>query len=132
MSSPSPQMERDGYEIDYNTKHEWVVTTPSGELIVFKRDTGVCAGMPYINMREHCEGFAMIKTVRKNFEGFTRRQVEDAILARDEQTMLAYPPDQKFKQMVSAKSLGKFRIKPHAISDTLAILRSVFCTCSLE
>ena len=79
-----PQLERDGYEVDYNTKRKRVVTTPSGESIVFKRDTGVCAGMPYIDMREHHEGFAMIKTVRKNFEGFTRKQVEDAIMARDE------------------------------------------------
>ena len=117
-----PQLERDGYEIDYNTKRNWVVTTPSGELIVFKHDTGVCAGMPYIDMRKHHEGFAMIEMVRKNFKGFTRKQVKDAILARDEQTMLAYPPDQKFKQMVSTKShVGKFRTKPHAISDALAI-----------
>ena len=43
-----PQLERDGYEINYNTKHEWVVITPSVELIVFKRNTGVCAGMPYM------------------------------------------------------------------------------------
>ena len=98
-----PQLERDGYEINYNTKRDWVVTTPSGELIVFKRDTGVCTGMPYIDMHEHHEGFAMIETVRKNFEGFTGKQVKYAILARDEQAMLAYPPDQKFKQMVSLK-----------------------------
>ena len=86
----TPQLERDGYEIDYNTKREWVVTTPSGESIVFKRDTGVCAGMPYINMCEHHEGFAMIETVHKNFKGFTRKQVKDAILTRDEQAMVAY------------------------------------------
>ena len=65
--------------------------------------------MPYIDMHEHHEGFAMIETVCKNFKGFTRKQVEDAILARNEQAMLAYPPDQKFKQMASTKSIGKFR-----------------------
>ena len=116
-----PQLEKDGYEVDYNTKRKWVVTTPAGKKIVFKRDTGVCAGMPYIDMREHQEAFAMIETVRKNFEGFTQKQVQDAILARDEQAMLAYPPDQEFNRMVSHKSLKNPRSKPHAISDASAI-----------
>ncbi len=107
--------------MDYNTKREWVVTTPAGDKIVFKRDTGVCAGMPYIDMRDHQEAFAMIETVRKRFKGFTEKQVKDAILARDEQAMLAYPPDQEFKQMVSHESLKNPQTKPHAISDASAI-----------
>ena len=39
--------------------------------------------MPYIDMHEHHEGFAMIESVRKNFEGFTRTQVENVVLAWD-------------------------------------------------
>ena len=30
--------------------------TPAGEEIVFKRDTGVCWGMPYSDLHEHMEG----------------------------------------------------------------------------
>ena len=97
------------------------MTTPSGKEIVFKKDTGICDGMPYIDMMVHQEAFAMIETVRKCFEGFTERQVKDAILAWDEQAMLAYPRDQKFKQMVSHESLKNPRTKPHAITDALAI-----------
>ena len=36
-----PQLEEDGYIVDYNTKKDWVVTTPQGEKIKFKRDTGL-------------------------------------------------------------------------------------------
>ena len=40
---------------------EWIVTTTEGEEIVFK--AGVTMGMPYINIREHTEGVAMLQTV---------------------------------------------------------------------
>ncbi len=43
---PIPQLEEDRYEINYNTKREWVVTTPQGKQIKFKRDTGLCNHMP--------------------------------------------------------------------------------------
>ena len=36
-----PQLEEDGYVIDYNTRRDGVVTTPQGKSIVFKRDTGL-------------------------------------------------------------------------------------------
>ena len=119
---PIPQLEKDGYVVDYNTKRDWVVTTPSGKEIVFKRDTSICNGMPYIDMKEHQEAFAMVETVHEHFEGFIEKQVKGTILARDEQMMLAYPRDQKFKHMVSHESLKNPCTKPHAITDALAIL----------
>ena len=30
-----PQLEMDGYFIDYNTKQDWAVTTPAGKVILF-------------------------------------------------------------------------------------------------
>ena len=51
-----PQLERDGYEVDYNTKRDWVVIAPTGKRIVFKRDTGLCDRMPRgCGHVEHCE-----------------------------------------------------------------------------
>ena len=88
-----PQLEQDGFVIDYNTKRNWTVTTPQGKDIVFKKDTGLCEGMSYINMREHQEGVAMLETVRNNFEGYTKKQVENAILARKMKAMVAHPQD---------------------------------------
>jgi hypothetical protein len=57
------QLEEDGYVIDYNTKRDWVVTTPQGDEIRFKRDTGLCNRMPYIDLRESRAGVIMLETV---------------------------------------------------------------------
>ena len=65
-----PCLEADGYNISYDTKKEWVVTTPKGTRIKSKQDTGLCKGMPYIDMQNFKEGAIMIETVRKNFENF--------------------------------------------------------------
>ena len=54
-----PQPEDDGFCITYNTLKEWVLTTPEGKKIVFQRDTGLCNRMPYIDMCEHKEAFAL-------------------------------------------------------------------------
>ena len=35
-------LEADGYNISYDTKKEWVVTTPEGTRIKSKQDTGLC------------------------------------------------------------------------------------------
>ena len=66
-----PCLEADGYNILYDTKKELVVTTPKGTRIKFKRGTGLCKGIPYIDMRQFKEGSIMIEIVRNNFENFT-------------------------------------------------------------
>ena len=116
-----PMLENDGYEVDYNTKRDWVVTTPQGKKITFKRDTGLCDRMPYIDLREHQEGVIMLETVRKNFEGYTKRQVKKAILAREAQAMVAHPTDEKFKQMVSHEKLKNCNVRVEHITDAHAI-----------
>ena len=47
-----PMLEASGYIISTHTHSDWVVTTPEGKDITFKRDNGVCPGMPYINLRD--------------------------------------------------------------------------------
>ena len=100
-----PQLEKDGYTIDYNTKCDWVVTTPTGKCLLFKSDTGMCAGMPYLDIRENHKALVLIQTVRDNFGKFTECQVDLAIASRDMQARVAHPTDETFKQMVSGKSL---------------------------
>ena len=69
--------------MDYNTDREWVVISPQGKRTVFKRDTGLCNRMPYIDLRESGEeGLALIETVRKKFEGHAKKQIEKAVLSR--------------------------------------------------
>ena len=78
------------------------MTTPEGVTITFKRDTGICEGMPYIDLREENTGLTMIQTICQNFEGFTGREVLQAKLAREVQSQIGHPPDEKFKQIIRA------------------------------
>ena len=57
--------------------------------------------MPYIYLHDNDDGIIMTETVRKNFEGYTKKQVEKSILACIAQAMVAHPPYEKFKRMVS-------------------------------
>ena len=47
-----PLLEEDRSHIKYARNMDWVVTTPQGVVILFKRDTGLSEGMPYIDIRE--------------------------------------------------------------------------------
>ena len=101
-----PQLEENRYQIDYNIRCDWVVTTPQGKKIKFKRDKGMCNHMPYIDVHEDKEGLSMLQTVKKNFEGFTKKQVKKVILAHGTQAMITHPSDDQFEQVVSTKSLN--------------------------
>ena len=35
------QLEEDGYEVDYNSKRDWVVTSSEGAKVTFKKGTGM-------------------------------------------------------------------------------------------
>ena len=59
----------------------------------------------------------MLETVWKNFEGFTKKQVKKAILAREAQAMVAYPPDEKFKQMINHESTKNCNVKVEDINN---------------
>mmetsp|Transcript_35164 Transcript_35164/g.35374 ORF Transcript_35164/g.35374 Transcript_35164/m.35374 type:complete len:249 (+) Transcript_35164:788-1534(+) len=117
-----PQLEKDGYTIDCNTKKNWVVKTPSGKCLMFKTDTGLCAGIPYLDTRENHEALVLIQTVRENFGKFTERQVNRAIASRDMQARMAHPTDETFKQMVSKKILDNCSI----VASDITNARSIF------
>ena len=44
-----PSLERDGFVVSYNTKTSWMVECPDGTVLKFLKDTGVCAGFPYLS-----------------------------------------------------------------------------------
>ena len=62
-----------GYVVSSHTKKDWVVFTPKGKTIVFKRDTGITRGMPYIGLCNNKAGLAMIGTVRKDFSSYANK-----------------------------------------------------------
>jgi hypothetical protein len=103
-----PKLEKSGWKIQYETGGEWQALSPNGQLLTFKKDKGLCNGMPYLDMsnpNEHIskvpEGFTFVETVRKNMEGFTKEEVQRATLARDAMAMMAHPPMDKMKHLVS-------------------------------
>ena len=74
-------LEKAGYILSGHTKMDWVVFTPKGKEIVFKRDTGVCKGMPYIDLYTTKPGLVMIDTVCKNFESYAKKEIEKVKLS---------------------------------------------------
>ena len=88
-----PMLEASGYIVSTHTHVYWVVTTPEGKYITFKRNKGVCTGMPYINLRDQKEGLVMIETVQENMGGNTPEQIKGAKLARVSQGHVGHPPD---------------------------------------
>ena len=101
-----PMLEEAGYIVSTHTKSDWVVTTPKGKNIVFKRDTGICNQMPYIALHKNMEGFDMIEIIRKQFAGATNRDIEKAYLARTVKRRVGNPPDERFKEIVSLGENG--------------------------
>ena len=63
----------------------------------------------------------MLETVRENFEGYTKKQVEKAILARKAQAMVGHPPDEKFKQMVSHGNLSNCNVTVKDVTNARAL-----------
>ena len=55
-----PQLEKYGYRITYKALKYWIVHTPEGVQVKFKRYTGLCNIIPYIYMRYHTEAFEMV------------------------------------------------------------------------
>ena len=95
-------LEADGCEVSTTTKRNWVVQPPSGEEIVFKRDSGVCKGMPYIDLREHMNGFELIETIEGNIDKFLEKggsdeEIKKAMLSRTIQKQIGCPPDREFR-----------------------------------
>eukprot|EP00956_Cyclotella_meneghiniana_P035517 scaffold115573_cov38-Cyclotella_meneghiniana.AAC.1 len=112
-----PTVIKEGGQVRYTANKTWEVFTPSGFVLTFYPDTGVCSGMPYLdmdNLKKHVRvatdeelqevGIVMIETVRNNYEGFTKEQVQRAKDARDALAMMAHPRADRVNQVVSSTS----------------------------
>ena len=110
-----------GYIVSTHTHAYWVVTTPEGKYITFKRDKGICTGMPYIDLREQKEGLVMIETVRKNVGVHTPYHIKGDHLDRVTQGRVGHPLDKVLKKMVSDNILENIPIGIDNVSNALAI-----------
>ena len=78
---------------------------------MFKRDVGVCKGMPYIDLREQDAGLVMIETVQKNLETFTKKEIERAELSRAVQQQIGHPTCRHLKEIASQQSMRNIPIR---------------------
>jgi hypothetical protein len=76
-------------------------------------------GLPVEFGHNNMDGVAMVETVRKNFEGFTAKEVKDATYARKAQGMVGSPSDDEFASMVS--TMRNCPIKHSDIANATAI-----------
>ena len=108
-----PQLEKAGWIIDYHTGGVWTAESPEGMILTFKKDKGLCDGMPYLDLSrpqdyisyKPKENMTFVETVRKNMEGFTKEEVLAATRAREAMAMMAHPPLEKMKHLVSRTNL---------------------------
>ena len=62
----TPKLKKDGYKIIHDTKGEYLVYTPEGKVINFKRDYAHCKGITYL--RKTGSEVIILQTLRKKFE----------------------------------------------------------------
>ena len=116
-----PMLEANGYIVLTHTHADWVMTTPEGKDITFKRDKGVCTGMTYIDLHEKKEGILMIETFQENMRGHTPEQIKGDQLARVAQGHVGHPLDGVLKKMVSDNTPKHMFIGFDNVADALDI-----------
>ena len=114
-------LEDAGYKVSTHTDRDWEVTTPQGKVIVFKRDTGVCKGMPYIDLHTKHEGHVMIETMKNNIKGFTKKEAERVKLSRVVQRRIGHPTSEHIKEIVSQPCITNVPIRASDVATAKAI-----------
>ena len=88
---------------------------------MLKRYNRLYNRIPYINTQESKAAVEIIQTVRNNFEGWTKKQVEKTILAHKVKEMVEHTTDESFKHMVSSKLLNNHPLKLEDVTNTHTI-----------
>ena len=88
---------RETESLKYTYPNDWVNSFPWREFIPHE------SGLHYLDLKGNEEdGIALVTTIKENFEGFTKKQVEGAIRAHCFQAMLGHPLREDFESMVCA------------------------------
>ena len=75
-----------------------------------------------IDLREHAEGLAMLETVEKNTEMFTKKEIERAQLARVVPRRTGHPTDEHMKRIASQRSLKNIPVRTSDVANAKALL----------
>lgn len=90
LSVPQLEFKADWYLIHYTVHGGWDIKTPAGNFIHFTKDSGMCAGMPFIDLLADpsvymtngtTDGISMVQTVQANYNGFTKDNICKAKVA---------------------------------------------------
>ena len=55
----APQLEDDGYKLEYATNIGWMAHGPDGNTMIFRRDKGLCNGMPFVDLSANPDEFIL-------------------------------------------------------------------------
>ena len=94
------------FRVTYDSQQKggaFICHTENGE-VAFERCPAT--GFPYMDLSQDKTGAAamLVQTIRQNFEGYTRQEVERAILARKMQSRGGHPSEAVLKREVSRTS----------------------------
>ena len=116
------------YHVRYDSKVKggaFIASTPEGD-IVFARCPET--GFPYLDLddQDNDGAIMLVQTVRQNFEGYTRQEVERAIEARNLQNNTGHPSETAYKAEVSRRPVesrlfADSHIEPSDISNARKI-----------
>jgi hypothetical protein len=116
------------FKVTYDSTKDagaFLCETPEG---VIKFERCPMTGFPYVDMKKYGMKAAtmMVQTIRKNYEGYTREEVERAILARKMQARAGHPSETAYKREVSRQSPSSiFQNSPVTPKD-ITNARSIF------
>eukprot|EP00804_Cyclotella_cryptica_P004758 CCRYP_016241-RA/>CCRYP_016241-RA protein AED:0.30 eAED:0.32 QI:0/0/0/1/0/0/4/0/361 len=116
------------FRVSYDSEQDggaFVCHTKNGA-VVFKRCP--TTGFPFVDLSKE-RGIAaavLIQTVRQNFEGYTREEVERAIMARKMQSRSGHPSEATFKREVSRASTSSLFDQSPITSKDVANARQIF------
>ncbi|KAL7464346.1 hypothetical protein ACHAXS_004675, partial [Conticribra weissflogii] len=91
------------YDISYGTKTtsgNFIVHTTSGDIIFHRNEIG----LPYIDLKQDNKGLCLIDTVRKNYEGYTKKEIARANEARKAMAKIGHPTEREFAELTSQGS----------------------------
>ncbi len=85
------------YDISYGTKttgRNFIVHTESGDVTFCRNEMG----LPYIDLTKVRKGLSLINTVRENYEGYTKKEVIQAIGARKALAKVGHHTEREFTE----------------------------------
>ena len=77
-------------------------------------------GLPYIYAAK-IQDVAFVKTVRESFEGFSKKYITAAKLARESQRMIGYTYERDLKSMVRNNMIQNFPITTSDVTNSHTI-----------